>query len=422
MILLLLMGIALPGMINAEQIHTTKVFIMPIEPSFFNWTSEYSRNQFSYHPSLLDAPDLPPWMYYMYSLRHRTGFLYGVPPKTQKDLMVEIIGLNKRNYETRRRIVHMNVVEKPDSAQHEVQIKIDNLNVEDMFDEKRLNQLLDVFRLQLWPESAADLYVTFLASAVQLGARLPLKPNEGEGVVLRLGSRAKFSAMLLELQEEVRPLWKLGSCRGFKRTSVERILRDSGFTLDWCTFRLVEQSMTESLPGGSLQHQTGSQQHDSVLLSTNYVRWDSVWIRPSRLDLPMRNYVSEFTLILFFPMVIMIMLAILLSTILCFHHEGMEDDTSSQFFESVFTICEDCWRSKRNEDTPDVLMVQYDAVHRATSTLRSLSSSRTGNDATLLKDSPRLSSRDRSTSAAVPGARPSPPPYAGPKLNARVDF
>ncbi|RZF38954.1 hypothetical protein LSTR_LSTR017296 [Laodelphax striatellus] len=81
--------------------------------------------------------------------------------------------------------------------------------------------------------------------------------------------------------------------------------------------------MTESLPGNSLQHQTGSQQHDSVLLSTNYVRWDSVWIRPSRLDLPMRNYVSEFTLILFFPMVIMIMLAILLSTILCFHHEGM---------------------------------------------------------------------------------------------------
>lgn len=63
-------------------------------------------------------------------------------------------------------------------------MKVDNLNVEDMFDSYRLNRLLDIFRCELWRESEGDLYVTFLASAVHLGARHPLRPNEGEGLVL----------------------------------------------------------------------------------------------------------------------------------------------------------------------------------------------------------------------------------------------
>jgi hypothetical protein len=71
-----------------------------------------------------------------------------------------------------------------DPAKYEVQMKVDNLNVEDMFDSYRLNLLLDVFRCELWRESEGDLYVTFLASAVHLGARHPLRPNEGEGLVL----------------------------------------------------------------------------------------------------------------------------------------------------------------------------------------------------------------------------------------------
>jgi alpha-sarcoglycan len=60
-------------------------------------------------------------------------------------------------------------------------------------------------------------------------------------VVLRLGSQAPFSPELTELQEEVRPLWKASyPCpRDFKRTKVERLFRNSGFHMDWCSFRLV---------------------------------------------------------------------------------------------------------------------------------------------------------------------------------------
>jgi hypothetical protein len=45
-------------------------------------------DQFSYRPSLLNAPDLPPWIHYVYSDRHQTGFLYGVPPLQHGDVEV----------------------------------------------------------------------------------------------------------------------------------------------------------------------------------------------------------------------------------------------------------------------------------------------------------------------------------------------
>lgn len=49
-----------------------------------------------------------------------------------------------------------------------------------------------------------------------------------------------FSQELNELQEEVKPLWKMPSCpRDFKRTSVEILFREAEFRLDWCSFRLV---------------------------------------------------------------------------------------------------------------------------------------------------------------------------------------
>jgi len=53
--------------------------------------------------------------------------------------------------------------------------------VEDMFHEERISYLLDIFRQNLWLGSKQNLYVTFLASASDLGQRLPLDPNDTEG-------------------------------------------------------------------------------------------------------------------------------------------------------------------------------------------------------------------------------------------------
>lgn len=83
------------------------------------------------------------------------------------------------------RIENIDIIieEKLNPAIHEVHIKIDNLNVADMFEASRMQALMDIFRSQLWEDSGEDLYVTFLQSAVALGARRPLDPNQGDGYV-----------------------------------------------------------------------------------------------------------------------------------------------------------------------------------------------------------------------------------------------
>lgn len=131
-------------------------------------------DQFSYQPSLLNAPDLPSWIHYAYSKKDHHGFLYGVAPKNKKYFQVrhiftstdstgiiiritmiamttmsfqlEIVGLNKHTYETRYKVLDVNVLERENLTKYEVHLKIDNLNVEDMFDRNRTEKLLDIFR------------------------------------------------------------------------------------------------------------------------------------------------------------------------------------------------------------------------------------------------------------------------------------
>lgn len=50
---------------------------------------------------------------------------------------LEVIGLNRQDYETRRVLLTLKVLPKEKMARHEVEFKIDNLNVEDLLDEHR---------------------------------------------------------------------------------------------------------------------------------------------------------------------------------------------------------------------------------------------------------------------------------------------
>lgn len=77
--------------------------------------------------------------------------------------------------------LHKHGISFTEYATNEVRFKINNLNVEDMFHEERIPYLLDIFRQNLWLGSKENLYVTFLASASDLGQRLPLDPNDTEG-------------------------------------------------------------------------------------------------------------------------------------------------------------------------------------------------------------------------------------------------
>ncbi|CAK9794779.1 SGCE [Anthophora plagiata] len=417
-----LVAVAATAFASAESILMTEVFVIPIRPETFQWSGDARSDQFSYQPSLLNAPDLPSWIHYTYSKRDHHGFLYGVAPKDQKYFQLEIVGLNKHTYETRYKVLDMNVLEKENLTKYEVHLKIDNLNVEDMFDRNRTEELLDIFRKKLWKD-AIDLYVTFLASAIELGARLPLKPSEGEGVVIRLGSSMPFSQELNELQEEVKPLWKLPSCpRDFKRTSVERLFREAEFTLDWCSFRLVEQEQQ------SLQQESARRGTSMNVLGlpasgiSEHTEWQ--WARMSKASIPTRSYFQEIATTIFVPTILLLVLAALLSTVLCLNHEKMNDPESEEYFDELFNIFLDRKGASEKRETTtgegvsnnNIQMVQYAAIERGA--LKSLSAQPSSPNDSLLR-SPRISEE-----RCNPYIRPNPPPYAGPSnlTGIRADF
>lgn len=183
----------------------------------------------------------------MYSNERHCGYLYGTPSKlySNQNFQIEIVALNKQNYETRRRTLSFKVINK-EAPENVVAMKIDNLNWVHLMDAGRVENLKNIFRNDLWPESKEDLEISFMESAVKMGARVPMKPAQREGVIVHLASKVKFSDRLLELQEEVKPLYKIQSCN-YKRTSVQNIFENSGFKLDWCAFKIVSLFLNHNI-------------------------------------------------------------------------------------------------------------------------------------------------------------------------------
>ncbi|KAJ8928234.1 hypothetical protein NQ314_019184 [Rhamnusium bicolor] len=349
----------------ARDIHVlmTEVFEIEVNPSMFNWTYEQIiEDQYVYQASLLNAPDLPSWINFVYSKKNHSGFLYGVPPKKIKpNTPIEIVALNKKNYETRIEKLNIIVTQKLSPAKYEVHMKIDNLNVEDMFDVERMTSLKAIFREQLWKDSENDLYLTFLSSAIELGARKPLIPSEKEGCVHNvtllylIGLWCVWVAINHSLMSSKFFKMKLDHHGKYlrvslKRTTVERIFRDAKFTLDWCSFRLIDNN--------SGMHQPGA---NEKLLSVDEENLNHDYWQPiSKSDLPPTGHVNNI---------------------------------------------------------PSEEINQFGTLQRATESIRSFSKTREMN----LSPDPMLISRSHTnspTSTISRGVhcRPSPPPYVRPKF------
>lgn len=187
-------------------------------------------------------------------------------------------------------------------------MKIDNLNWVHLMDPGRVEDLKNIFKLDLWPESGGDLQLSFMESAIAMGGRKPLRPSQREGVIVHLDSRAPFSDRLNELQEEVRPLYKISSCT-YKRTSVQTIFENAGFKLDWCAFRIVNDAKA-----------TDHKVHAS---ERNILRRLDRWEPMTRADQPRRNYIDEFAFAIAIPGMVLAIAIALLTAILCLQHDKM---------------------------------------------------------------------------------------------------
>ncbi|XP_050293300.1 epsilon-sarcoglycan [Anthonomus grandis grandis] len=366
----------------------TEVFAIAIDPLMFNWSYEGRRDQFSYKAALVDSPDLPSWINYVFSERYHSGFLYGVP-HSKAVVALEVVGLNKKNYETRVEPLNIIVQDKLKLAKYEVHMKIDNLNVVDMFDVERMDSLKEIFTSYLWKNSESDLYVTFLESAVEMGARKPLNPNEGEGVIVRLGSEFPFSQELLELQVEVKPLYKISPCpRDFKRTSVERYFRDAGFALDWCSFRLPQRDLNDTL---------NKPEADKIESSNDQTEEKTFMYRD---NIPVRTYQKALVTAIALPMMIMTLLVLGLTFILCFEQGDVIIDLTEEFASS-----------SQEESSPQRFL---DANNR-TDTMGSLIND--GEKDTLGRN---YMESPNSTMTRGVHCRPSPPPYVRPKYKPNI--
>ena len=57
------------------------------------------------------------------------------------------------------------------TAKYNIKLKIDNLNIEDVFDAHRLKNLKNLFKDQFWPQASSDLHMTDIASSLEVGYR-----------------------------------------------------------------------------------------------------------------------------------------------------------------------------------------------------------------------------------------------------------
>ncbi|XP_073963378.1 sarcoglycan alpha isoform X1 [Choristoneura fumiferana] len=401
--------------ITSGHVHNaveTEMFAIPISPNLFNWTYQEFDQQYRFHAALLGKPELPSWLRYIYSGRHHSGFIFGTPPRgTKSPITLEVIGLNRQDYETRRVLLTLKVHRREMMARHEVELKIDNLNVEDLLDEHRMTRLKDIFRSKLWLESSHDMYATFLASAIDLGARLPLKPSDGEGLVVRLGSSKPFSTELKNLREEVRPLSKLTSCpREYKRTTVERLFREAGLTLDWCNFELYNTVYRDR----STEHIEYLTTIPSSKVKASRTVPHAAWSAPARRSLPARGYGRQLAAAAAAPLLLLLLAVAALTAVVCFHYAAMRDRDSEYFLETIFHICTD-YRRRRGHKSGKVELCRYGTGNTEQTQADNTSNRSVGvspNNSLARPYSPKST-----TNLAANYNRPQPPPYLGSATN-----
>lgn len=335
-------------LIPSLMLKTHESFAISINEVAFNNSRfvDEDDGQVHFRPSLLNMPDLPKWMKFVYSDYYRNGFIYGVPEKSG-NMTVEIIATNKVTYKTMRRLVRFSIAEKPMHARCEAEIRFSLMNVDDMLVDDRLERLLEIFERRLW-KGGRDLHVTLVESVVAMGGRRPPNPREKEGVIVRIGSGDYFSRELLSLDREVMKLHERGPCRKEKKTSAERFFRDEELIPDWCGFKLLNET--------SVRHHHGSDGGHEPIYSP--IHLGSSDFNPPSMMLVSRSLLVDFLICVILPAVMAFASVVALSFIMFGRREGVE---------------------KRNRDTPSVQMVQYASIHRASNNLRSLTAKRDGN-------------------------------------------
>ncbi|XP_070569786.1 alpha-sarcoglycan-like isoform X2 [Ptychodera flava] len=319
-------------------------------------------NSIYFKCSLSGKPGLPQWLKYTQKTATMdTAYLYGTP--TEADVgkvSIEIVAFDSESYETQKQVMTITVMANENPDTHIVTVNVTNKDVEDMYtydsaaNTQSTNALLSAVK-SIWPQ-AEDLTLVSLVSSLDAGGRVPI-PGQPAGVVVQVGSVTPFSDTI-----------EAAAANPCQADFME--FKDKGFTVDWCYFKAM---VKEEGDGGD-----GDKLPPLVL--------GDVYIAPA-LTSGTRDLTTEFILIVIVPLVLAIILALLLSYIMCARREGV---------------------LKRDAVTPTTQLTHHAHIRQASKDLRDMSMRREGAQPLSTLPAFRLSPTPRGRGGR--GAEPGTPP------------
>ncbi|KAK2884553.1 alpha-sarcoglycan isoform X1 [Channa argus] len=280
-------------------------------------------------------PDLPEWLRFTQRHPYDNGFLYGTPTSPGKSI-IEIYAINKRNYETVRHLLVIQILaEKLLPYQAEFFIKLREIekvlpsSVQDDIKQDLQN---------LW--KTKDLEVVNMTNALDRGGRVPL-PLAGhfEGVYVKVGSKQYFSDCLLRVMTSEHQR----QCTAGAKVKVPggcNFCRHPSNCITWCKTELIDLTKQEPAPPAPTM--------------TSGILVDGGDLNPPESP-PSRDYLPDYIVTVIVPLILAIILCLLLVYIMFGRREGV---------------------AKRNAKTDQIQLHHHHTIHGNTDELRSMAGNR----------------------------------------------
>ncbi|UXI22339.1 sodium- and chloride-dependent GABA transporter 1-like [Sarcoptes scabiei] len=124
-------------------------------------------------------------------------------------------------------------------------MKFFDMDIQDFYEKNLTSLVVEIFAKKLWriDSNNHSIYLIRVLRPIDIGLRFPLNPEEKEGVVVQIGSTVTFSEKILRLKNETESIQNRSPCpKNFQTTSYEYVFREKNLFVDWCLFKLIDQS------------------------------------------------------------------------------------------------------------------------------------------------------------------------------------
>lgn len=272
------------------------------------------------------SPDLPTWLRLEQREPSDRAFIYGTPGRDVSiQVVLEVTAWNKTDYTTKRQDVVINIDKSKDIPRYQAEFLVKNRSIDEFLERKESVNFVEKVK-QIWQPQPGGVKVTAVESKLDRKGRVPIPPQK-EGVYITVGGASTYEV----LKQEHR------GCAGLRDSSNSKF---PPFEIDWCEFKLMDKDDTAVVVSNTTTTEVSGEGFDQ-----------STYVAPV-FDSSIRDFGSDFLLILILPLAVVVIIAIILAIIMFCFREG---------------------RPKRDSETPRPQLSHHDSILRATFRLRQLS-------------------------------------------------